>query len=656
MDLRTPTFISFSRSEITSSTSTANAVVNHPIRQRSKPANVKRRVISADNYQQQYAPSKLLSLCRQQQWDAILERCQTHPDEAIPKQQQREIYSSSITTKRDRLSSTVPNTIIAINRPTHLLYQPTPLGVLCCEGDNGDEAESSSELHVPAIEALVRACPSQICASQGIRGHTPLRDICRGSRNSIAVLDILLSTQEGIQAASLQDEQGLTPLDHVMLRMTMMDSVREEKLLYHFVHFVPCLVQGPLIRLLSLNSSGCSTPIDRTTASADMDSSSSSNNNKNSKLDRMVTMVRTLLDKNPDWLFNKSITSGCTVLHIALRAFGNSEPLIRLLLDRDPENAQLAKRNVFGDLPLHVACAVGVPMSILHSLLERTPCDLVWTTNSAGYTPIDLEWMRHMEGGLGLWEGRRFYPLEERGGIRPNSPRQEALYRHLLRNAVEQVIGDKQHGNDNDASTEHPQRQKHLGGAVLDRMMVVIQFAAACGGSSRSNLHSVCRLVNAAGPTLPEPLVRLFLHLHPNQLRERDSEGRLPLHHAFIPTHHTQQQRRDMFNDASDMPKREEYNKTVMTLLKVFPKATRIFDKTSRLPLHYALLHHNLCDGNNNIIRALVHEFPDSVEHRDPETGLYPFLLAAPTTTCCYDLLRRAPALVQQQHQSLPQS
>ena len=74
------------------------------------------------------------------------------------------------------------------------------------------------------------------------------------------------------------------------------------------------------------------------------------------------------------------------------------------------------------------------------SVLREVCCPdaLVWSSNLAGYTPIDLEWVRHIEAGNGFFSHRVYYPLDVRGLRKPEG-RQSDIYESLLKQAVKQV-------------------------------------------------------------------------------------------------------------------------------------------------------------------------------------------------------------------------
>ena len=368
-------------------------------------------------------------------------------------------------------------------------------------------------------------------------------------------------------------------------------------------------------------------------------------------MDRIMDNARYVIEKNPSRLHDVSTTSGCTVLHVALRNYGNHHGLVEFLLDLDTDNRLVAHRNVFGDLPLHVACLVGVPWQVLRLVLDKTLLagtnssrqeptvpgqahSLLWSINHAGRTPVDLEWMRHIEGGKGLSESRSFYPLEERG-ITFQNGRMEDMYRNLLRDAVQQATTAKQFVNGTNSPLDAEETSDVCFGTLLSRILLVVQMAyRSCPSDevlvanhngrpdvTRDHLlHAVSTLMNPTGPTLPEPFLLLFSFLHGDQMTKTDHNGMLPLHcalihstkrttsttttgtattaaaskHAdqntvkghvgigFLDCHHP-------YQNPSRFESCAEHRRWIQHLLKQRPGTARVADKSFRLPLHYAL-------------------------------------------------------------------
>ena len=609
-DLRRPTFIPFIPQPILVNEN--GRFVRH-VTQSRQPG--KRRSFEAP-----VPPSEplLISLCRQEKWDLVLSRCETHPHEAVPIALKK---TGDDTTahpwKRDRTSG---STQVGTSGGAIDLYEQTALGIVC-----GSAVPTDIKLNL--MHALLKASPRQLITSQKVKGCCPLRDLIHSPVCQVAHFTALLEMDQDFLAVSMKDMGGLTPIDHLVMRLHLDPCELNVKLFHSYVDIVESqsLTASPIIRLLSLSRSpGYGTWKETTTVTV------------------ILECTKHLLQKNPSRINDVSKSSGCSVLHVALRNFGDQLSLIQLLLDVRESCDMLSRRNVFGDLPLHVACAGGSPMPILKLILEKSlevvpmpeegPHPLLWSTNYSGYTPVDLEWMRHIEGGGGLFERRTFYPLEERG-LRCQSPSQEGMYRNLLHKAVNQVM---KNGNRNTFFLE----------ALLDRIILVVQMAhnaaAAESAGGENLLHAASSLTrdsSSSGPTLPIPLLILFHWMYKEKTQTRDSKGRLPLHYALMNPGGSD------FSNKSDVKSTSDNVWTDM-LLESFPEGTRVSDESRRLPLHYAL-DPSLASCRLEVVRKLVVHNPESTERRDPITGLYPFQQAATfDLDSCFFLLRRAPHLV----------
>lgn len=629
--------------------------------------------------------NKLIKFCRTKQWDAAYARCLSHPVEALPQGREKSSHSMVVDTdpsiERERLSQkTMRGGYLNLGPQSSAMYDVTALGLVCAA------TWVDTDKMAALVEKLLAISPEQVQCSQRLHGHTPLRDAVRNPSCTPKVLSLLLEVDMHLpgrmceKAAYLQDRDSFEPMDHLIFGIHATNSSYSLDLLKLFMnvvgtggnrnhdHYCTCTVSvSPLIRLLSL---GTSFGLNQT-----RDASVSK---ESPRLARLLECARCLVDGDSSIVHTRSRSTQCTALHVALRNYGDCFSITRLLLEADGENFMIKQRNLYGDLPLHVASSVGVPMSVLRLVLEKTvhavvktkdrPHPLVWSTNISGFTAADLEWMRHIEGGRGFYEARAFYPLET-SGIRWHCSRQDEFYRELLRDAVAQVIAS----NSTYITDGRQERAAEPFGFLLNRIMLLIHVAH-CGvvmhpshDLSTNLLHAASSLARGSGPCLPKPLLDLTYWMDPGVVLRADAEGRLPIHYSVMPS--TTCDDVALKSTRKDQIEATDYLSWVKFLLEEAPATSAKTDNTLRLPLHYAL------DGSftgadawgrirtddeapemktpswqQEVIELLVSTFPDSVERKDPLTCLYPFMQAAANPNVSLDtvfsLLQRSPALL----------
>jgi hypothetical protein len=490
--------------------------------------------------------------------------------------------------------------------------------------------------------------------------------------------------------------------------------------------------------------------------------------NETQQLENILQTTQLLLQHQPLLLYLPSQCTNCTVLHVAIRNYGNFLPLIQLILHADDPMQKsyrsdddnnsnkdynmmmtttacettsafrlplVLQPNQYGDLPLHVACSVGVPWNVLTTIVQETlrqeaflrqkktlqhhlhehqrsfATSHVWSVNHSGYTPVDLEWIRHIEAGKGLLSARSFYPLEA-SGVRKHCRKQDDFYRDLLEDAVRQVICNEDQSNDSSSQTmdwssyidDHnmlgdddnkqgdsdDDRVTSTFGLLLHRIIFMVQAAfrgrTACTIDEHCLLHAVsalCRPFSQSthGFALPRPMMEFFIWMCPHQIMLQDAYGRVPLHYAVatvsegfvVSDEHapppptilnTNHQKKRMTRILDD------WVFACQSLMLKDANAAKTSDTDGRLPLHLALMVASdvgiktptqpVCieDTSNErkqcarwiVVQKLVDCYPESVELRDPVTGLFPFQLAAASgqvpLESVYVLLRRSPNLV----------
>jgi len=413
--------------------------------------------------------SFLVSLCRQGRWEEALDRCQHYPEEAVPcLNTSFGVNHNSSGKKRRHRDGGNPS-----NSPT--LFHDTALGILCASDFHHPNNHRDQRSVVAAAEALARTlvtiCPNQVRCSQLVPGHTPLRDAVRNPSCPPIILNILLTADLNVGdkdvitehqqqlAISQRDRDGLLALDHIIKAVQLGWSDHIFPVLECFVEAIVKYPEdavhmgchSPLVRLFSLGTSfgvlppcsSLSLPPFNTTNQEQMDPR---------RLNRILRCTKCLLKANPTLIYRHARSTGCSPLHVAIRNYGNFIELIRELVRADEKGIIMKHRNHYGDLPLHVACSVGVPIKILQLILDRTlvassqslhpscasgstiryhqhnkPNPLIWSTNHLGYTPVDLEWIRNIEGKNSSFSHPTFNPLDT-GGIRKPGGRCNELY------------------------------------------------------------------------------------------------------------------------------------------------------------------------------------------------------------------------------------
>jgi hypothetical protein len=572
--------------------------------------------------------------------------------------------------------------------------EKTILGALCSAVVLWTSA-SAKQLHLlqELICTVITLCPLQIGSHQGFVGHTALRDAVCNPSCPMGVIELLVRhsqqpqpkqqrEQESVPSdvVFLPDRDGMSPVDHLLhaVQLGPDSKLSVHRLAALLKHASPhtdaagtttTLARSPLIYILSLGTSFGVTPV-ATSVVASTPASILERSHVPSRLNCLLEACRVLLNWNPGWIQTKARASDCSPLHVAIRNYGNFTPIIRELMDRDGCAESLLHRNRFGDLPLHVACSVGVPMDILHLVLARTlqaagpvpkgPHPLIWSTNRAGYTPVDLEWIRHIEAGHNFFSHRSFYPLDARG-VRKLEGQCDDLYDELLRQAVDQALGHSPGTitRSNGRNRWERTRQavvKSVGtdsttldgafGLLLHRIFLIIRasfrdsFSRSPFDLSGDILHQSSGLCGQNGPILPRPILELILWQHPEQIDRRDHTGKLPLHYAV-------ESRR--IDEKEYVKYRQEWQLWVQKLLRHSPGGCTVMDHVGRLPLHYALAcrRDSAC---NTIARDLVSHCPQSLHFVDPLTKLLPYQLAAQNPSSSLDtvffLLRQCPGVV----------
>jgi hypothetical protein len=542
------------------------------------------------------------------------------------------------------------------------VFRETPLGIVLASDDLG-----MSHM-VPVVQALLKVNARQVGASQLMPGHTALRDAVLNDFCKIEIWKMLLEAlclyPDGFEAFYLKDMSGVSLMEHLIAAARLDPSPQSLEMIHLYIRMLPvehlktANENSPLIFLLTTgNSYGI--------ASEELDVPSSCfESEENTALKRVLEMTQLFLDSDPGLLSTRSRVSECTPMHAVLRNYGTYEPLIQELIKRDTSHQLMGCRNVYGDLPLHVACSVGVPLKVLKLVLKETAKlsfqgmdgltphalnPLIWSTNHSGYTPIDLEWVRVIESGSDFLTARTFYPLEATG-VRRHCFKQDDYYKDLLQKAVDQVIHNSNSENGIESREEDA---RSIFGNSIDRISILIQSASYVGGTldqldsgEQAGLADVCKLCRVYIPSLPLPILQLFLWLRSEDILKKDTMGMIPFHHLLCGS------KAASSCNVLNANLLKDWKSFVFTLLDRCPEQAQIRTCSGLLPLHLILEHNDysrdLGVARHHVVEKLVHMFPESVDQPDPGSGLYPFMMAASDPNLSVDtvfcLLRRSPS------------
>mmetsp|Transcript_27885 Transcript_27885/g.67842 ORF Transcript_27885/g.67842 Transcript_27885/m.67842 type:complete len:710 (+) Transcript_27885:121-2250(+) len=665
----------------------------------SYPAGVKRRRIvgASEPYgllQYNNNHNVLLGLCQSKAWIEALQRWRTYPQEATPSRllnqpmlMRKRCQPSVMTIQNDcsdRGDAKGMNTFDEQEKTSpEQLYQPTILGLICASSPSAKEEEESAR--VLLLKEILHHAPAQVAYSQEQCGHTPLRDAILNPHCPLEVLKMLLQADQEncsqhhdnsvyVAASYQKDSRGLLPLDHLILRLqsdNTSTTTRSVDMLETFLEMRPAApaaaanvtskVSSPLIRLLAMVD-----PVAPSLSSVDASA-------KETRLCKIQQVIRCLLRQQPELLYVCSLGTGCSPLHIAARTCGNFLPIFQELLlvsaDDDDEKSNrrlMAMENSFGDLPIHVVCSNGADLDVLKYVAYKTAaashdhCQLLWRTTGFEYSPADLLWLYHIEAGSSFAKVRTFHSMY--AAAQSRFEKDNEYYEKVLRNTVDDLMnGDS--GQDGTTEERMEQARKKFGD-LLDRLFVLLSASSSEGKESKNDgkyLHQACKVSTPYGHTLALPLFKLLLWIYKDDLLTMDESGNLPLHYALLGNNSLAKLSKPTGDENKKKEKREtthwnEWAEYCQDLITAAPEACGMANERGQLPLH--LLLSNRSPGSNSaaqnlhqlLLEKAMEAFPESVQTRDPISGLDPFMLAAmggedlPLDTIYY-LLRGCPSL-----------
>ena len=180
------------------------------------------------------------------------------------------------------------------------------------------------------------------------------------------------------------------------------------------------------------------------------------------------------------------------------------------------------------------------------------------------------------------------------------------------------------------------------GAEIWRKLYALLEYCTHHTMDSYQNLHALA----AATPSCPPELIRLSVSYFPQQIRQPDQRGKLPLHH-FVTRPRPTSPNPDHSETASRRSPADPTLEVLQLLLSWYPEAANLRDTAHwQLPLHGAI-----AQGYPwKWIQPLVGASTDALSQVDGVTLLYPFQLAACTNACSltlvFELIRAAPYLL----------
>ena len=376
-----------------------------------------------------------------------------------------------------------------------------------------------------------------------------------------------------------------------------------------------------------------------------------SHSSKDASRDERIFEVATLfISTYPEMKYHISST-GNTLLHLALQNNGNSEKLIKLLLDTTTNSKSkdiLTKKNKCGKIPLHTAICAGVPIHILKVIIDASilafsgfgkeipfrladrGSNILEVEDDKGMNAIELAWVRRLHPGShhfdGIWTSQ-------------NALRKKQMYQSLFHDAVEQIeIVCNEGHTSNEKYKQSNGTAKHT---VADEMLgsfwsttLLLLRGAYYGTLTDTLLYAKgtkwC-MVHAASAlsSCPLEILKITIVLHPEQAREKDENGLMPLHLAI------QQYQSDSNSRNPSNPKSSwiVYYKKIELLIDSYPEAAKVCNEKGELPLQMVLKLPN-CNTFElslweNIVKKLISAHPDAIHMKDVKSNLYSYMQAA---------------------------
>lgn len=393
---------------------------------------------------------------------------------------------------------------------------------------------------------------------------------------------------------------------------------------------------------------------------------------------------------------NISVNVGPNALYAAIM-YHRSVDTIERLLRANPSSNRAANAIVTQQLetPLHVAVTVRAPVDIIRLLLAHGP-EAVIAGDRHNLTPLDWLWIRHVLDKSYL-AGRRSNSIDDSDSdaerVAATLPQFQANRPYLRRTIPSTFLQ-----NWKDAATEietlsevmngttKATKRMRVGsftnyrvttGALWERASLMLPVAA------REMYRRLAQTTDetpekwpiyhaAAFVPCPVPLLDLAFFYYPDQVKQKDARGYLPIHLAASNPYHdvTFDLPGGMTSGVSPYV-RAQHRTTFSDLSPFFrvikhspPQVSQTVTPDGRLPLHIALEmikdHQSTFRAayqsavfrsvssqkravpweiSRSIVRSLVELNTTAFERQDPQTHLYPFMQAAVGDNADVDLI-----------------
>lgn len=359
-----------------------------------------------------------------------------------------------------------------------------------------------------------------------------------------------------------------------------------------------------------------------------------------------------------------------------------------------PKAALLA--NTQGEIPLHFAAMRGEPPRTIALLGNAAPM-AVLQRDESGLTPLHWLWIRFVSTLLSLDDRQLTGTVElepraveedavcsyskfwhvERGDFstdlilmrRIDPPIDFFRMRHIpselytnrdssrlwAERAVEVLATMRNRDREGGYENGHNEAAQWTREEIVSCLfwVKVVSLLKAVSRAQNLGMDDNFNLVHTAmsSPSCPPPLAHITSLLFPEDLSVRDSSGRFPLHHAAMREWYCFDMRNHVYDTAASRFLEGESIELLKNAIQASPpEVSRVVDDSGRLVLHHAIetfvracsrCHIVSSHGSERsavewmleALKSLLLQYPESLERRDGQTKLYPFLQATASAT-----------------------